>query len=176
MVGWHHQLDGHGFGWTPGVGDGQGDLACCGSWGCKESDMTEWLNWTGSWEFPGGKFKKQIYKWKKNIKCGSININIHHHAISPTGLRQCLQNPIRSLSLPFGPCHCQVPLWNCSHFYSHLHCKWMWILAPSHGGIGGEAENRLTIQIPPGWSGDRGLKQCLGKLKPCRCNQRQDSR
>ena len=46
MVGWHHRLDGHGFGWTPGVGDGQGDLACCGSWGHKESDTTEWLNWT----------------------------------------------------------------------------------------------------------------------------------
>ena len=46
MVGWHHQPDGHGFAWTPGVGDGQGGLACWGSWGCKESDMTEWLNWT----------------------------------------------------------------------------------------------------------------------------------
>ena len=46
MVGWHHRLNGHGFGWTPGVGDGQGGLACCGSWGCKESDMTERLNWT----------------------------------------------------------------------------------------------------------------------------------
>ena len=44
MVGWHHRLDGHGFGWTPGVGDGQGGLACCGSWGCKQSDMTEQLN------------------------------------------------------------------------------------------------------------------------------------
>ena len=44
MVGWHHRLNGHGFGWTPGVGDGQGGLACCGSWGCKESDMTEQLN------------------------------------------------------------------------------------------------------------------------------------
>ena len=44
MVGWHHQLSGHRFGWTPGVGDGQGDLACCGSWGRKESDMTEKLN------------------------------------------------------------------------------------------------------------------------------------
>ena len=40
MVGWHHQLNGHGFGWTPGVSDGQGGLACCGSWGHKESDMT----------------------------------------------------------------------------------------------------------------------------------------
>ena len=44
MVGWHHRLDGHGFGWTPGVGDGQGGLTCCGSWGRKESDTTERLN------------------------------------------------------------------------------------------------------------------------------------
>ena len=43
---WHHRLNGHEFGWTPGVGDGQGGLACCNSWGHKESDMTEWLNWT----------------------------------------------------------------------------------------------------------------------------------
>ena len=46
MVGWHPWLDGHGFGWTPGVGDGQGGLVCCGSWGRKESDTTELLNWT----------------------------------------------------------------------------------------------------------------------------------
>ena len=45
MVGWHHWLDGHGFGWTPGVGDGQGGLACCSSWGRKKPDTTEWLNW-----------------------------------------------------------------------------------------------------------------------------------
>ena len=45
MVGWHHQLDGHEFGWTPGVGDGQGGLECRSSWGHKESDMTERLNW-----------------------------------------------------------------------------------------------------------------------------------
>ena len=45
MVGWHHLLNAHGFGWTLGVGDGQGGLACCGSWGRKESDMTEQLNW-----------------------------------------------------------------------------------------------------------------------------------
>ena len=46
MAGWHHQLNGHGFVWTLGVGDGQGGLACCDSWGCKELDTTEWLNWT----------------------------------------------------------------------------------------------------------------------------------
>ena len=44
MIGWPHRLDGHGFGWTPGVGDGQGGLVCCSSWGCKELDMTERLN------------------------------------------------------------------------------------------------------------------------------------
>ena len=46
MVGWHHRLDGHGFGWTLGVGDGQGGLACCGSWGLKELDTIEQLNRT----------------------------------------------------------------------------------------------------------------------------------
>ena len=46
MIGWHHWLNGHGFGWSPGVGDGQGGLACCSSWGGSESDTTEQLNWT----------------------------------------------------------------------------------------------------------------------------------
>ena len=44
MVGCLHQLNGHEFGQAPGVGDGQGGLACCGSWGCKELDTTEQLN------------------------------------------------------------------------------------------------------------------------------------
>ena len=46
MVGWHHWLDGRESEWTPGVGDGQGGLACCDSWGRRESDTTEQLNWT----------------------------------------------------------------------------------------------------------------------------------
>ena len=45
MAGWHHGLDGRESEWTPGVGDGQGGLACCNSWGRKESDTTKWLNW-----------------------------------------------------------------------------------------------------------------------------------
>ena len=49
LDGWHHRLNGHRFGWTPKVGDGQGGLVCCSSWGRKESDTTERLNWT---EFP----------------------------------------------------------------------------------------------------------------------------
>ena len=45
MAGWHHWLDGYGFVWTPEVGDGQGGLVFCDSWGRKESDMTEPLIW-----------------------------------------------------------------------------------------------------------------------------------
>ena len=48
MAGWHHWLDGCESKWTPVVGDGLGGLACCGSWGRKESDTTEQLNWTDS--------------------------------------------------------------------------------------------------------------------------------
>ena len=46
MAGWHHWLDGHESEWTPGAGDGQAGLSCCDSWGLKESDTTERLNWT----------------------------------------------------------------------------------------------------------------------------------
>ena len=55
----HHWLDGRESGWTPGVGDGQGGLACCDSWGCQESDTTERLNWTEL------KYWYMIYKGKE---------------------------------------------------------------------------------------------------------------
>ena len=55
MVGWHYRLEGHGFGWTLGVDDGQGGLACCSSWGHKESDTTKRLNWT-DWNGRDSKF------------------------------------------------------------------------------------------------------------------------
>ena len=48
MVGWHHRLSGQEFEQAAGVSDGQGSLAYCSPWSCKESDMTEWLNWTTS--------------------------------------------------------------------------------------------------------------------------------
>ena len=57
MVGWHHRHNGHGFQWTPGVGDGQGGLTYCDSWGRKESDTTEWLN--------GTELNKHLY-WFEN--------------------------------------------------------------------------------------------------------------
>ena len=52
MAAWHYWLNGREFEWTPGVGDGQGGLVCCDSWGHRESDTTEGLNWTeliGKW-------------------------------------------------------------------------------------------------------------------------------
>ena len=58
MAGWHHRLDGHEFEWTLGVGDGQAGLVCCNSWGHKESDTTERLNWTElNWNY----YKKPDY-------------------------------------------------------------------------------------------------------------------
>ena len=72
MVGWHHRLDGHGFGWTPGVGDGQGGLMCCGSWGLKELDTTERLNCT-RWFLSTGP--------NNNIKnCNHIRMGGYHQA------------------------------------------------------------------------------------------------
>ena len=57
MAGWHHRLDGRELEWTPGVGDGQGGLACCNSWGHKELEMTERLNWTElNWRLSPPKF------------------------------------------------------------------------------------------------------------------------
>ena len=70
MVGWHHRLNAHEFGWTPGVGDGQGGPACCGSWGRKESDTTERQNWTYWWNAVNkreGRESNQT-ELKKNIK------------------------------------------------------------------------------------------------------------
>ena len=66
-VGWHHRLNGHKIGWTPAVGDGQGGLACCNSWGHKESDMTErlnGLNWTEvpSWSKPISTLKASVMR------------------------------------------------------------------------------------------------------------------
>ena len=49
MVGWHYWRDGHEFEQAPGVGDGQGILACCSPWVREEWDMTEWLDWTRTW-------------------------------------------------------------------------------------------------------------------------------
>ena len=64
MAGWHHWPDAQGFGWTPGVGDGPGGLACWDSEGCKESDRTKLLNWTElNWDLSKGLVKTNRYCW-----------------------------------------------------------------------------------------------------------------
>ena len=65
MVGWHHWFNGPEFEWTPGVGDGQVDPACCDSRGRKESDMTEWLNWLNWTE---GHYKMDAMRWDSLAK------------------------------------------------------------------------------------------------------------
>ena len=63
-VGWHHQHDGHEFEQAPGVGGGAGRLECCSPWGRKESDTTEWLNWTVACQAPvHGIFQARILEW-----------------------------------------------------------------------------------------------------------------
>ena len=70
MDGWHHRLDGHESEWTPGVGDGQGGLASCDSWGRKESETTEGLNRNKlkgvTWYTQRG--EKEREKKERNIK------------------------------------------------------------------------------------------------------------
>ena len=87
MAGWHHRLNGHELGWTPGVGDGQGGLACCNSWGRKELDTTEQLNWI---ELKGGigepKYEmsnEKTQKWLQYCpKKNDVNlINSKYHTV-----------------------------------------------------------------------------------------------
>ena len=79
MSGWHHWLDGRESEWTPGAGDGQGGLACCDSWGHKESDKTEWLNWT---EHPRNGLCSHKEHDRKNRATGKSFSSVHF--VEPT--------------------------------------------------------------------------------------------
>ena len=74
MARWHHRLDGREFRSTPGVGDGQGGLACCDSWGRKESDTTERLNWTELGICKGVRLLGHIFSFLMNL-----------HTVLPSG-------------------------------------------------------------------------------------------
>ena len=90
MVGWLHWLHGHEFEQPPRVGDGQGSLACCSPWSCKESDTTEWLNWTESplqtLSFSPSQWKTEYRTFtslnvKKNVK---VNVKALVAQLCPT--------------------------------------------------------------------------------------------
>ena len=79
MAGWHHWLDGCESEWTPGVRGGQWGLVCCSSWGCKESDTTERLNWTDSFKIYGNspaadtsEFYQQYDKYNTKLNSSGI--------------------------------------------------------------------------------------------------------
>ena len=105
MVEWHHQLNGHGFGGNPGVGDGQGGLVCCSSWGLKESDTTEQRHWTevnastveNSTEI-SQKVKNDTALWYNNATLGYLskeNNSTNSKGTCPLcSLEHCLQQPI----------------------------------------------------------------------------------
>ena len=87
MVKWHHWLNGHEFEWTLGVGNGQGVLACCNSWGHKESDTTERLNWTEQradslentlmlGKIEGGRRRQQRMRWLDGITVGHDSMDM----------------------------------------------------------------------------------------------------
>ena len=104
MAGGHHWLNGCEFEWTPGVGDGQGGLACCGSWGHKESDTTEQLNWIEL------KLKHHLFKQNHWLNCNQMTMipatchKIHYKAqyseISDTVLTPYSLSPVHICSQP----------------------------------------------------------------------------
>ena len=117
MAGWHHWLDGRESEWTPGVGDGQGGLVCCDSWGGKESDMTERLNstilnWT-MWKCwvlttgPPGNY--QIFFFFCKTKQGSgLSMNCNISDVIKVELRVWVVRMIR-ISKKFE----SLSIWNC---------------------------------------------------------------
>ena len=117
MAGGRHWLDGRESGWTPGVGDGQGGLVCCDSWGHKESDTTERLNWTEC--FPNlsitGKFAKNT---KRNLHTvEKLKIELPHATAIPfLGI-----NPEKTIiqNTRCTPTFISVKTWQQS--------KWLWI-------------------------------------------------
>ena len=83
---WHHWFNGHGFGWTLGVGDGQGGPACCGSWALKESDTTEGLNWTEFFATPWTAARPWNFSGKDIWVCSPFPGDLPYSGIKPTSL------------------------------------------------------------------------------------------
>ena len=115
MAGWPHQLNGREFEWTPGVGDGQGGLACCDSWGHKELDTTERLKWTElNWTDPP-KHKSKLTPLVK--LAGKLQI---FHFIRTLCKLDVSYHQISNKSLLF-----RIIIWKCSRIvHAHLPRTW----------------------------------------------------
>ena len=128
MAGWHHQLDGHEFEWTPGVVDGQGGLACCDSRGRKESDMSEWLNWTKLIDSTVqlllyiSKLLKILPKW---IADEQLNINENRCFEEEDPELSSTLHSHYMFSLTSSYAHSTLP--NLTDFFQHFFMKlWLW--------------------------------------------------
>ena len=91
MVGWHHWLNGHEFKQSPRDGEGQGSLACCKPWGCKESDMTEWLNSNSTPEMH--KSSSEEWLWIPNPQASVVRNYFIHSLDGQVILSECTINP-----------------------------------------------------------------------------------
>ena len=111
-IGWHHQLNGHEFGCTLGVGDGQGSLACCSPWGLKESDMTEWLN---NNHFP--LFFAFSLKWSESLSHSVMSDSLQPHGLYIPWNSPGQNTGVGSLSLPQPKDQTQVP-WITGGFFT----------------------------------------------------------
>ena len=99
MVGWHHRLNGHEFEQDLGDGDGQGGLACCSPWGCKESDTTEWMNWTGLTET--SYFQPYMQTCTPHTMVGQAQNNHNRHSCSKKGeTRGCISTIAEQFCAP----------------------------------------------------------------------------
>jgi len=127
MAGWHHRLDGHEFGWTLGVGDGQGGLGCCKSWGRKESDTTERLNWTElNWVQNGnvGPYVQELFKnlrWRQQsieLSVGCCVTTEYHAQRTGPELKRTDSGAIL-LDFKFQP-SCFFSWWFCASYLTTL--------------------------------------------------------
>ena len=114
MVGWHHQLDGHKFEQAPEVGDGQGSLACCSPWDCKELDMIEQLNWT---ELPIG--ERQDSSITYTVLCGPFHLPTSPQTSSPL-LPLSKHTGFLSALLATGPLHMLFLFKTFFHLFAQL--------------------------------------------------------
>jgi len=120
MIGWHHWLDRHEFEQVPGVGDGQGSLACCRPWCCEELDMTEQVNWT-EWTI---KYCWFILK---------SSLTVLHFPLTFLNLLLFSCSIISDSLWPHGLQHTRLPALHCLLKFAQTHVHWVSdAIQPSH--------------------------------------------